>query len=1027
MLCYRCGGHVKDGISNCSNCASPPGAGNGGRRQRLNAESVPYKPGELVASRYQVSELVGSGPLGWRYRVVDTDVNETVGLKILSPRFLQLPEEKAAFFTEVGRARRLDHPNVGRVFDVGLDGDRPYVVQQNLEGLTLRRLIELRRQKSQGFTLKEVEPIVAQIAAALDSAGGNAHGDLKPDNVVVLPDLLKLTDFALATSLPRAPFMAAQRAAGVHRYLAPEFLLGERLDARTDVYALGMMLGELLSGTNQLDLLATDPLLPRAVTALVRRATAADPKDRFATALEMSAELSELVRPEPAAGSRPRPPETRPNGTLPEREDDVIIEEVHTDPRLRIARALGAAPPTPPTPPTPPAAVVPAPALGRPPAFAPAPFIPLAASPEVARIAASVGATPELLTAETAVRAAPSSRPASTAGDTDSAADEPALNGRGRQGRGKRGKKEHEPRGRRQRDPAWTANSATGTQSSAATATGSETPAFEALPAATREELATGVLPSEPALHFRPPAPAAAQEPAPELAASDATTLPPPPRSRPPRATSLHFGAQASEEKKAPVQLIAVAVIAALLLLAFAISHFTSHSQDAAALPPSAATDKPAADSAAPKPGAARAAEPVPTVPAEKPGATGTKAAAPAKASAPAAAAPAATKDGAPAKAARERAAEARAARETERHRQEDEAVADAALKRTEAETARAEAQAAKDRAAAEDLAALRANNQKTQAERAARQPRPAVRLASAASSAALAGAGAPAAGGPGKGTAVAVATLAARPVEAQSAGAIPLDDGDSLVVSRNPESRKRAAAELAAAAGVGAGAGGDMNRGSRAVLASATLASGAAAAAEVHCPAGMRLVPAGASVLGSDPSDDLRNFGDRAAATVTLRPYCMDAYEWPNQPGKLPRMGAAFGEADAGCRSEGKRLCSEDEWEKACKGPRNLRFPYGQDFDADACNTQDKTDSPRAVAGTGSFNRCKSGYGVYDLSGNVAEWTASAFEQGAAEKVVKGGSAARPSFDDRCASRRKLATGQHDIKVGFRCCAEAR
>jgi formylglycine-generating enzyme required for sulfatase activity len=187
-----------------------------------------------------------------------------------------------------------------------------------------------------------------------------------------------------------------------------------------------------------------------------------------------------------------------------------------------------------------------------------------------------------------------------------------------------------------------------------------------------------------------------------------------------------------------------------------------------------------------------------------------------------------------------------------------------------------------------------------------------------------------------------------------------------------------------------------------------------------------MERVSGGPAQIGSDARDDLRNFGDRSLATVEVKPYCIDQFEFPNTPGKLPKVAAAFAEADATCKNAGKRLCTEDEWEKACKGPAVQRFPYGASFDPNACNTQDARDNPRQMAVVGSFGKCRSGYGVWDMSGNAAEWTATAFDAGP-EKAVKGGHSARPGFDDRCASRRKLQPGQHDIKVGFRCCADAR
>jgi formylglycine-generating enzyme required for sulfatase activity len=199
------------------------------------------------------------------------------------------------------------------------------------------------------------------------------------------------------------------------------------------------------------------------------------------------------------------------------------------------------------------------------------------------------------------------------------------------------------------------------------------------------------------------------------------------------------------------------------------------------------------------------------------------------------------------------------------------------------------------------------------------------------------------------------------------------------------------------------------------------------AAASDYKCPPGMQRVSGGIAAIGSDASDDLRNFGDRPLGRVELKPYCIDQYEFPNQPGKLPKVAAPFAEAEASCRSSGKRLCSEEEWEAACRGPQNLRFPYGSAWDADACNTADGKDSPRQTSVAGAFSRCRSGYNVWDLSGNAAEWTASAFDATGPDRTVKGGHSGRPGFDDRCASRRKLAPAARSISVGFRCCADAR
>jgi len=125
-------------------------------------------------------------------------------------------------------------------------------------------------------------------------------------------------------------------------------------------------------------------------------------------------------------------------------------------------------------------------------------------------------------------------------------------------------------------------------------------------------------------------------------------------------------------------------------------------------------------------------------------------------------------------------------------------------------------------------------------------------------------------------------------------------------------------------------------------------------------------------------------------------------------------------------CETKGKRLCTEQEWEKACKGPQSLRFPYGDAFDANACNTERKDGDDREIAGAGAFPLCASGYGVRDLSGNVAEWTATQFAA-LSDRTQKGGSFDRPDYAARCSARRSGAISAKAAEVGFRCCAAPR
>ncbi|MFL5319514.1 MAG: formylglycine-generating enzyme family protein [Myxococcaceae bacterium] len=185
-----------------------------------------------------------------------------------------------------------------------------------------------------------------------------------------------------------------------------------------------------------------------------------------------------------------------------------------------------------------------------------------------------------------------------------------------------------------------------------------------------------------------------------------------------------------------------------------------------------------------------------------------------------------------------------------------------------------------------------------------------------------------------------------------------------------------------------------------------------------------MRFVPASAFKMGTAGDDPMRGFDERGLASVDVSGFCIDVYEYPNKRGGSPTVNVSWNDAKRLCEGKGKRLCSEAEWEKACKGPGNARFPYGNTFDPNACNTEDDTGEDRTLTAAGRFAKCRSGYGIADMSGNVAEWTSSAYATNA-DKTQKGGSFDRPDYAARCSARKNGSPAARSPEVGFRCCSD--
>ena len=183
-----------------------------------------------------------------------------------------------------------------------------------------------------------------------------------------------------------------------------------------------------------------------------------------------------------------------------------------------------------------------------------------------------------------------------------------------------------------------------------------------------------------------------------------------------------------------------------------------------------------------------------------------------------------------------------------------------------------------------------------------------------------------------------------------------------------------------------------------------------------VECPKGMKLV-----ITTRFPRNSIKKnkITGRKGVMLALngKAYCIDKYEYTSNNTRLPKVNINFNGAKNLCFKSGKRLCTPREWKRACKGTRGSMFPYGKNFDPKKCNTEDSNEEERRIRPSGSFKTCRSSGGVYDMSGNVAEWTS--------DKRVFGGYYA--SFDEEasCIDGFRRSPSSRRSYIGFRCCSD--
>ena len=265
-------------------------------------------PGEKL-DRYTIVEAIGHGAFSDVYLASDEDGSQVV-LKCPHEGIIGDVATFDRFRREMEIARRLDHPGIQHSLDPGGDRTRPYLVMQYVEGETLREHLARRGR----LPIAEAVALVDGLAAAMGYAHGKGvtHRDLKPENVLVTPDGRPIvTDFgiALITGARRLTWRWLTSQMGTPDYMAPEQIQGERGDARTDVYALGVILFELLvgrvpwEGDNPLSIMnqavtrpapslrELDPTIPPPLDAIVRKCLRKDPAQRYPDASALSADL----------------------------------------------------------------------------------------------------------------------------------------------------------------------------------------------------------------------------------------------------------------------------------------------------------------------------------------------------------------------------------------------------------------------------------------------------------------------------------------------------------------------------------------------------------------------------------------------------------------------------------------------------------------------------------------------------------------------------------------------------------------
>lgn len=309
--------------------------------------------GQKVNSRYEVIKTIGEGGMANVYLARDTILDRNVAIKVLRGDLATDEKFVRRFQREALSASSLAHPNIVEIYDVGEDDGDYYIVMEYVEGKNLKQLLKKREK----LTAAEVVDIMLQITSAMGVAHDSLiiHRDLKPQNILIKDDgEIKITDFGIAMALNATQLTQTNSAMGSVHYFPPEQANGKGSTLKSDVYSLGIMMYELLTGVlpfrgdnaveialkhlkDPIPLIRTElPELPQSLENIIVKATAKNPKNRYANANEMHDDLltalnKERVNEPPIVLKYDEGIEEDPVVVDKDNADDAIVSQIKDD------------------------------------------------------------------------------------------------------------------------------------------------------------------------------------------------------------------------------------------------------------------------------------------------------------------------------------------------------------------------------------------------------------------------------------------------------------------------------------------------------------------------------------------------------------------------------------------------------------------------------------------------------------------------------------------------------------------------